>query len=225
MKRRYNDGGEIKKKIADLQKLIKNPKTDAKFIPLYQKGINKLQEKLQTTEPKEVMVETKMPKPRVEKIASKVAKTTKPKAVEKVSKSVKKMDGEKVEIDGVIYDIDSKEFCDYLIEEFKERRANSVSKKAGKVSKPKTSNLIENLKKGLVVRFEENKRGVDWEEFRSSDMFYDADTDKIILFTESKFKGGGRKMQREITLTQAEASDMYAKIKNNKKITIYEFYE
>ena len=56
-------------------------------------------------------------------------------------------------------------------------------------------------------------------------MFYDADTDKIILFTESKFKGGGRKMQREITLTQAEASDMYAKIKNNKKITIDEFYE
>jgi hypothetical protein len=67
MKRRYNDGGEIKKKIADLQKLIKNPKTDANFIPLYQKCIDKLQAKLQTIEPQEVEVEIKTPKPRVEK--------------------------------------------------------------------------------------------------------------------------------------------------------------
>jgi hypothetical protein len=47
------------------------------------------------------------------------------------------MDGEEVEIDGVIYDINYQEFCDYLVEEFKQRRANSVSKKAGKTSKPK----------------------------------------------------------------------------------------
>jgi hypothetical protein len=86
MKRKYNNGGEIKKKIADLQKLINNPKTDAKFIPLYKKGIDKLQAQLETIEPQEVEVETQMPKPRVEKTAPKVAKTTKPKAIEKVAK-------------------------------------------------------------------------------------------------------------------------------------------
>lgn len=220
MKRRYNDGGEIKKKIADLQKLIKNPKTDAKFIPLYQKGINKLQEKLQTTEPKEVMVETKMPKQRVEKIASKVAKTTKPKAVEKVAKSVKKMDGEKVEIDGVIYDIDSKEFCDYLIEEFKERRANSVSKKAGKVSKPKTSNLIENLKKGLVVRFEIAKGN----NFVSNDMFYDADNNAIILYTLIE-RNVGKNSEREVRLSEKGAIEKYEMVKADSNYSINEFYE
>jgi hypothetical protein len=220
MKRRYNDGGEIKKKIADLQKLIKNPKTDAKFIPLYQKGIDKLQAKLQTIEPQEVEVEIKTPKPRVEKTAPKVAKTTKPKAVEKVAKSVKKMDGEKVEIDGVIYDIDSKEFCDYLVEEFKERRANSVSKKAGKTRKPKTSNLIDNLKRGLVVRFEISGDNL----LVSQDMFYDADISAIILYTLTETKRG-KKSEKETVLSEQKAIAIYEMVKANSNYSVNEFYE
>jgi hypothetical protein len=220
MKRRYNDGGEIKKKIADLQKLIKNPKTDAKFIPLYQKGIDKLQAKLQTAEPTEVMVETKMPKPRVEKIAPKMAKTTKPKAVERVAKSVKKMGGEKVEIDGVIYDIDSKEFCDYLVEEFKERRANSVSKKASKVGKAKTSNLIDNLKRGLVVRFETSDDNL----LVSQDMFYDADISAIILYTSTETKRG-KKSEKETVLSEQKAIAIYEMVKADSNYAINEFYE
>ena len=218
MKSRYNDGGEIRKKIADLQKLINNPKTDAKFIPLYQKGIEKLQAKLQTIEPQEVEVET--PKPRVEKTAPKVAKTTKPKAVEKLAKSVKKMDGEKVEIDGVIYDMDSKEFCDYLVKEFKQRRANSVSKKAGKTSKPKKSSLIENLKKGLVVRFEIAKG----KRFVSNDMFYDADDNAIFLYTLIEFNTG-KKSEREVRLTQEQAIEEYEMVKADSNYSVIEFYE
>lgn len=220
MKRRYNDGGEIKKKIADLQKLIKNPKTDAKFIPLYQKGIDKLQAKLQTAEPTEVMVETKMPKPRVEKIAPKMAKTTKPKAVERVAKSVKKMGGEKVEIDGVIYDIDSKEFCDYLVEEFKERRANSVSKKAGKKREPKKINLIDNLKRGLVVRFETSDDNL----LVSQDMFYDADISAIILYTSTETKRG-KKSEKETVLSEQKAIAIYEMVKADSNYAINEFYE
>jgi hypothetical protein len=220
MKRRYNDGGEIKKKIADLQKLIKNPKTDAKFIPLYQKGIEKLQAKLQTIEPQEVEVEIETPKPRVEKTAPKVAKTTKPKAVEKVAKSVKKMDGEKVEIDGVIYDIDSKEFCDYLVEEFKERRANSISKKASKQSKPKTSNLIDNLKRGLVVRFETSDDNL----LVSQDMFYDADISAIILYTSTETKRG-KKSEKETVLSEQKAIAIYEMVKANSNYSVNEFYE
>jgi hypothetical protein len=211
---------ENEKKLKQLEKLIKNPKTDAKFIPLYQKGIDKLQAKLQTAEPTEVMVETKMPKPRVEKIAPKMAKTTKPKAVERVSKSVKKMGGEKVEIDGVIYDIDSKEFCDYLVEEFKERRANSVSKKASKVGKPKTSNLIDNLKRGLVVRFETSDDNL----LVSQDMFYDADISAIILYTSTETKRG-KKSEKETVLSEQKAIAIYEMVKANSSYSINEFYE
>ena len=220
------NSAEIQKKITQLEALYNNPKTDEKFKPLYKKGIEELKAKLEKAEPKVTeTIKKEKPKAPVKKnVSNVVAKSTKPKVEQKVKSEVKNISAKIVEIDGKQYNIDSKEFCDYLVAEFKERRATSKTKTKTK-TQPKENKLIENLKKGLVVRFEENKRGVDWEEFRSSDMFYDADTDKIILFTESKFKGGGRKMQREITLTQAEASDMYAKIKNNKKITIYEFYE
>jgi len=211
---------ENEKKLKQLEKLIKNPKTDAKFIPLYQKGIDKLQAKLQTAEPTEVMVETKMPKPRVEKIAPKMAKTTKPKAVERVTKIVKKMGGEKVEIDGVIYDIDSKEFCDYLVEEFKERRANSVSKKASKVGKPKKSNLIDNLKRGLVVRFETSDDNL----LVSQDMFYDADISAIILYTSTETKRG-KKSEKETVLSDQKAIAIYEMVKADSNYAINEFYE
>ena len=220
MKRRYNDGGEIKKKIADLQKLINNPKTDAKFIPLYELGIKRLQQKLESTEPQEVQVEVKTPKAKVEKKAPKVAKTTKPKAVEKVAKSVKKMGGEKVEIDGVIYDMDSKEFCDYLVEEFKERRANSVSKKATKQKEPKKESIINKLKKGLVVRFEISKGN----RFVSNDMFYDSDDNAIILYTLSE-PNTGKKSEREVRLTQEQAIEKYEMVKADSNYSVDEFYE
>ena len=208
---------ENEKNLKQLEKLISKPKVDAKLKPIYQIGIDRLKAKIkQEKKASRVVVETEEV---VTAPVTKMPKTTKPKTQ---AKPKTERVGDTVVIDGVTYDMDSKEFCDYLVAEFKERRASS---KATKESKSKISPIIKKLKEGLVVRFEENKRGVDWEEFRSSDMFYDADTDKIILFTESKFKGGGRKMQRETTLTQAEASDMYAKIKNNKKITIDEFYE
>lgn len=228
MKSRYNDGGEIRKKIADLQKLINNPKTDAKFIPLYQKGIDKLTAQLQN-ETTSNIAEKEISQPKVEKVVSKIPATRKPKiltsikpkkAVEKVAKSIKKMDGEKVEIDGVIYDMDSKEFCDYLVEEFKQRRANSVSKKAGKTSKPKKSSLIENLKKGLVVRFEIAKG----KRFVSNDMFYDADDNSIFLYTLIEFNTG-KKSEREVRLTQEQAIEEYEMVKADSNYSVIEFYE
>ena len=204
---------ENEKKLKQLEKLISKPKVDAKLKPIYQMGINKLKAKIkQEKKADKVVVETEEV---VTAPVTKMPKTTKPKTQAKPK--VERV-GETVVIDGVTYDMDSKEFCDYLVAEFKERRASS---KAKKEIKSKISPIIKKLKEGLVVRFEETKR----EEILSSDMFYDADTDEIILFTETKPKMGGRKLQREITLTEAEASDKYAKIKNNKSITIDEFYE
>lgn len=208
---------ENEKKLKQLEKLISKPKVDAKLKPIYQMGIDRLKAKIkQEKKASKVVVETEEV---VTAPVTKIPTTTKPKTQ---AKPKTERVGDTVVIDGVTYDMDSKEFCDYLVAEFKERRANAKEKKE---SKSKISPIIKKLKEGLVVRFEETKRGVDWEEFKSSDMFYDADTDKIILYTESKLKGGGRKLKRESILTQAEASDMYAKIKNNKKITIDEFYE
>jgi len=208
---------ENEKKLKQLEKLISKPNVDAKLKPIYKMGINKLKAKIkQEKKADKVVVETEEV---VTAPVTKMPKTTKPKTQPKPK--VERV-GETVVIDGVTYDMDSKEFCDYLVAEFKERRASS---KAKKESKSKISPIIKKLKEGLVVRWDETKRGVDYTEFSSSDMFYDADTDKIILYTESKLKGGGRKLKRETILTQAEASDLYAKIKNNKKITIDEFYE
>jgi hypothetical protein len=130
------------------------------------------------------------------------------------------MGGEKVEIDGVIYDIDSKEFCDYLVEEFKERRANSVSKKASKVGKPKTSNLIDNLKRGLVVRFETSDDNL----LVSQDMFYDADISAIILYTSTETKRG-KKSEKETVLSEQKAIAIYEMVKANSSYSINEFYE
>ncbi len=204
---------ENEKKLKQLEKLISKPNVDAKLKPIYKMGINKLKAKIkQEKKADKVVVETEEV---VTAPVTKMPKTTKPKTQPKPK--VERV-GETVVIDGITYDMDSKEFCDYLVAEFKERRASS---KAKKESKSKISPIIKKLKEGLVVRFEETKR----EEILSSDMFYDADTDEIILFTETKPKMGGRKLQREITLTEAEASDKYAKIKNNKSITIDEFYE
>lgn len=228
MKSRYNDGGEIRKKIADLQKLINNPKTDAKFIPLYQKGIDKLTAQLQN-ETTSNIAEKEISQPKVEKVVSKIPATRKPKiltsikpkkAVEKVAKSIKKMDGEKVEIDGVIYDMDSKEFCDYLVEEFKQRRANSVSKKAGKTSQPKKNNLIENLKKGLVVRFETSDNNL----LVSQDMFYDTDDNAIILYTLTETKRG-KKSEEEKVLSDNQAINIYEMVKADSNYSVIEFYE
>lgn len=204
---------ENEKKLKQLEKLISKPKVDAKLKPIYQMGIDRLKSKIkQEKKASKVVIETEEV---VTAPVTKIPKTTKPKTQ---AKPKTERVGDTVVIDGVTYDMDSKEFCDYLVAEFKERRANA---KATKESKSKITPIIKKLKKGLVVRFEQNKP----EEIVSSDMFYDADTDEIILFTETKPKMGGRKLQREITLTEAEASDKYAKIKNNKSITIDEFYE
>jgi len=204
---------ENEKKLKQLEKLISKPKVDAKLKPIYQMGIDRLKAKIkQEKKASKVVVETEEV---VTAPVTKMPKTTKPKTQ---AKPKTERVGDTVVIDGVTYDMDSKEFCDYLVAEFKERRANA---KGTKESKSKISPIIKKLKEGMVVRFEQNKL----EEIVSSDMFYDEDTDEIILFTETKPKKGGRKLQREISLTQAEASDMYAKIKNNKKITVDEFYE
>ena len=58
----------------------------------------------------------------------------------------------------------------------------------------------------------------------SKDMFYDADADEIILFTEITTKNG-KKGQSEEIIDEKKAIDTYSKIKESKKVTIEEFYE
>jgi hypothetical protein len=213
------NSAEIQKKITQLEALYNNPKTDDKFKPLYKKGIEELKAKLEKAEPKVTATAQKeKPKAPVKKNVSKVvAKSTKPKVEQKVKSEVKKISSKKVEIDGKQYDIDSKEFCDYLVAEFKERRATPKTKTK---TQPKENKLIENLKKGLVVRFEQNKGVMDV----SQDMFYDADADEIILFTEITAKNGKKGNSEEI-IDEKKALDTYSKLKQSKRVAIVEFYE
>ena len=203
---------ENEKKLKQLEKLISKPKVDAKLKPIYQMGIDRLKAKIkQEKKADKVVVETEEV---VTAPVTKMPTTTKPKTQ---AKPKTERVGDTVVIDGVTYDMDSKEFCDYLVAEFKERRASS---KATKEIKSKITPIIKKLKKGLIVRFEENKGG----RVVSSDMFYDTDTDEIILFTEFTMKNG-KKSEREVTLTQEQASNQYAEIKSQENITIDEFYE
>ena len=215
------NSAEIQKKITQLEALYNNPKTDEKFKPLYKKGIEELKAKLEKAESKvtETIKKEKPKAPAKKNVSKVVAKSTKPKVEQKVKSEVKNISAKIVEIDGKQYSIDSKEFCDYLVAEFKERRATSKTKTKTK-TQPKENKLIENLKKGLVVRFEENKgvMGV------SKDMFYDADADEFILFTEITTKNG-KKGQSEEIIDEKKAIDTYSKIKESKKVTIEEFYE
>jgi hypothetical protein len=213
------NSAEIQKKITQLEALYNNPKTDEKFKPLYKKGIEELKAKLEKSEPKVTeTIKKEKPKAPVKKNVSKVvAKSTKPKVEQKVKSEVKNISAKIVEIDGKQYNIDSKEFCDYLVAEFKERRATSKTKTK---TQPKENKLIENLKKGLVVRFEQNKGVMDV----SQDMFYDADADEIVLFTEITTKNGKKGKSEEI-IDEKKAVDTYSKLKLNKRVAIEEFYD
>jgi hypothetical protein len=80
--------------------------------------------------------------------------------------------------------------------------------------------LIDNLKRGLVVRFEIAKGN----RFISNDMFYDADDNAIFLYTLIE-PNTGKKTEREVRLTQEQAIEKYEMVKADSNYSINEFYE
>jgi hypothetical protein len=125
---------ENEKKLKQLEKLISKPKVDAKLKPIYQMGIDRLKAKIkQEKKASKVVVETEEV---VTAPVTKMPKTTKPKIQ---AKPKTERVGDTVVIDGVTYDMDSKEFCDYLTAQFVQRKEQA---KANKGTRKKTKSVM-----------------------------------------------------------------------------------
>ena len=145
---RYSKGGDTQSKINTLQKLVddKNtPETDRKN---FQEAIKKFQEKLasetkaaeaekpkptstaKTVAKKPIATAKPVSKPVVKKatVVAKPKKTAKPVA-KKIPKGVQMLSKKRVVVNGKEMNTDSKEFCDYLTDEFIKRKEQAKSKK------------------------------------------------------------------------------------------------
>jgi hypothetical protein len=166
---RYSKGGDTQSKINTLQKLVddKNtPETDRKN---FQEAIKKFQEKLAsetkaaeaekpkptstaktvakkpiaTAKPVSKPVSKPVAKPVVKKatVVAKPKKTAKPVA-KKIPKGVQMLSKKRVVVNGKEMNTDSKEFCDYLTDEFIKRKEQAKSKKG---TRKKTKSVMEQV--------------------------------------------------------------------------------
>jgi hypothetical protein len=158
---RYSKGGDTQSKINTLQKLVddKNtPETDRKN---FQEAIKKFQEKLasetkaaeaekpkrtstaKTVAKKPIATAKPVAKPVVKKatVVAKPKKTAKPVA-KKIPKGVQMLSKKRVVVNGKEMNTDSKEFCDYLTDEFIKRKEQAKSKKG---TRKKTKSVMEQV--------------------------------------------------------------------------------
>lgn len=149
MNRSYSNGGEIKNKIAKLQAVLDDPRTtDAGERERLQKGIEKLKGMLPSEEkPAEKKEEPKERKKPVEKKEPKSEKADKSK-----KKGVQVLSSKRVKIDGREVDVDSQEFCDYLLAQFRERREKAQQKKSSKKkTKSVMSKVSQSIERGITT--------------------------------------------------------------------------
>jgi hypothetical protein len=152
-KKRYDGGGEIQAKIDKFTKLMNDSRSTEDEISRYKVGIEKLK----------AMLPSGAEKP-AEKVAEKVAekKTAEKKPAEKVAekksaeapkkKGVQVLSSKRVMVNGEEVGMDSKEFCDYLLGEFRARREKAEE---NKTKKKKTTSVMSkvtsNIEKGITT--------------------------------------------------------------------------
>ena len=165
--KRYAGGGDINAKINKLQSLIDNPNTPETDRKNFQEAIKKFKEKLPSEKPTATPVaktpttarRTATPvakKPTTaRRTATPVAKkptttkpifikpkiTTKP-TTKKIPKGIQMVSKKKVIINGKELNTDSKEFCDYLTDEFIKRKEQAKLKKG---TRKKTKSVMEQV--------------------------------------------------------------------------------
>jgi len=144
--RKYAGGGEIEAKIQKLQTLIDNPNTPETDRKNFVEAQKKFKEKLASEKSSEPVAKKTTPKPvskkpitvkpvankpttSTTKTVSKRPTTTAKAPVKKTPKGVQMLSKKRVVIDGKEMNTDSKEFCDYLTDEFIKRKEQAKSKK------------------------------------------------------------------------------------------------
>jgi len=154
--RKYAGGGEIEAKIQKLQTLIDNPNTPETDRKNFVEAQKKFKEKLASEKSSEPVAKKTTPKPvskkpitvkpvankpttSTTKTVSKRPTTTAKAPVKKTPKGVQMLSKKRVVIDGKEMNTDSKEFCDYLTDEFIKRKEQAKSKKT---TRKKTKSIM-----------------------------------------------------------------------------------
>lgn len=108
--------------------------------------------------------EVKEEKPKSKAGRPKATTSTKSEAKAKPQKGVKVTGSSRVSIDGKEVDMDSKEFCDYLLTKFKERREkskNAPKKRTPSVMSKITTNVERSVVQAIKSSVESNKKAIE----------------------------------------------------------------
>ena len=108
--------------------------------------------------------EEKEEKPKSKAGRPKATTSTKSEAKAKIQKGVKVTGSSRVSIDGKEVDMDSKEFCDYLLTKFKERREkskNAPKKRTPSVMSKITTNVERSVVQAIKSSVESNKKAIE----------------------------------------------------------------
>lgn len=154
-KKRYDGGGEIQAKIDKFNKLINDPRSTEDEKSRYKVGVEKLKAMLPSAKeeaPAEKVAEKKVAEKKAteKKPAEKVAEKKSAEAPKK--KGVQVLSAKRVMVNGEEVGMDSKEFCDYLLGEFRKRREKAEE---NKTKKKKTTSVMSkvtsNIEKGITT--------------------------------------------------------------------------
>ena len=160
-KKRYDGGGEIQAKIDRFNDLINDPRSTEDEKSRYRIGVEKFKAMLPSAKEEapaeKKVVEKKVAekkvvekKPTEKKPAEKVAEKKSDEAPKK--KGVQVLSSKRVMINGEEVGMDSKEFCDYLLGEFRARREKAEE---NKTKKKKTTSVMSkvtsNIEKGITT--------------------------------------------------------------------------
>ena len=149
----YKGGGAVDGKIALFKKMLDDPRSTSEEKAKYQKAIDKLKSG-EVSAPKKPVA----PKKRVatkktvapKKPVAKKKPVTKP-TEKKARKGVKILSSKRVSVDGTEMEMDSKEFCDYLLSAFNKRREKAKSQKGAKKKTTSVmSRVSDNIEKGVT---------------------------------------------------------------------------
>ena len=224
----YADGGsvdaETKAKIKNLEEFINNPSNQEKDPAMVEKfrGIlEKIKSKMMVSEPKSEPKEEKTepktePKTETRK-AGRPKMTAKPvenepKTDTKPQKGLKITGSSTVSLDGKDLEMNSKEFCDYLLTKFKERREkskNAPKKKTQSVMSKITSNIEKSVVQAIKSSVESNKKSIE----KNPDFFVKK-VEKLETSTKSFLQS-----MKEVLGSDYEQKEISSTLKNIEELT------
>lgn len=225
--KKYNDGGEIQKKIDRFTKLIEDPRSTQDEKERYKIAIEKFKAMLPKEEKKEEekKEDKKEDKKPAEKKASKKSSEKKEEKKEEEKekpaekkKGVQVLSSKRVMIDGKEVDIDSPEFCTYLVSKWHERRAKAEENKTKKKkTKSVMAKVSEKIEQGITTAIKEGIKDQK-DIIEKNPTVFIGKVQKLETATENFLKNlkdvlGDEYDAKEVTATTKAIHEMIAELK------------